>query len=149
MRRHIFMQKYHGFYKSDYYTSEFICFYCGMPADTIDHVPAIEIVDAYGGPTAVKESGFELQKVKCCRDCNSMIGSYGYTVEDRLEYVANKLMKKFEKCNPAYDLWSEEELDELGPNLRSMIGEALRKEAILYERARHALEKLKIVKFSR
>ena len=91
------------------------CVYCGVPADTYDHVPALAIVQA----SSDKDS-FSCYLVPACRECNSLLGTQGLTVTDRRVIVKKKLKARYRtflKCAKG----TPNELDDLGTNLREIV----------------------------
>ena len=48
------------------------CYYCGLRADSIDHIPAISTAYSLGADR-LDRKGFRLWKVMCCRECNSCL----------------------------------------------------------------------------
>ena len=95
-----------------------LCIYCGEPATCRDHVPPITRVcdyESYG----LKKEYYLL--APSCQSCNSILASsLQETILARIEYVKDKLKSKFKKHLDSYE-WSEEEISELGKNLRSKI----------------------------
>lgn len=108
--------------------SYFQCFYCGDPADTMDHQPPISRINGYRQLGLMHEF---YVKVPCCRECNSLLGNT--LTEDLIErdlLAKEKITKKY-KRDLALPLWDENEVNELGRNLREGIKNTrLRKEWI-------------------
>jgi hypothetical protein len=99
-------------------TDPLACVYCGMPADTIDHVPPLNWVYSLG-VESFERAGVALVLVPACRLCNSVLGDRKLpTVRDRAAVVAEKIRKMLLDHEAR---WSSKELDELGPNLRSYV----------------------------
>lgn len=95
-----------------------LCTYCGDPADTRDHVPPISRVSDYEAFGLRREVYI---KVPCCRECNSLAGD---TLQDnileRAEFIKGKLARKYLHRVSLVE-WDEDELDELGPILRTKV----------------------------
>lgn len=108
-----------------------LCVYCGQPADTMDHVPPLSRVDDYRAMGVAWEA-FLL--VKACRPCNLALGdSLQRDVLERIQ-VLKDLLSKGGRREFVRDLWDEDEVNELGKNLRSLVGSKLRKEQAMLER---------------
>lgn len=94
-----------------------LCTYCGAAADSLDHVVPYSWnhVKKRKGNAGSQGSG---EKVWSCRECNSLLGDKPlFTVEQRRDYIRKALSKRASKTA----VWSDEELDELGPSLRSAV----------------------------
>lgn len=99
------------------------CFYCGMPADTIDHVPPISKVAQYRQFNLANEL---YVKVTACRSCNTSLGdSLQINILERADVRRRQLEKEYAKFLKMPN-WSEEEISNLGKNLRSEIVTSLR-----------------------
>jgi hypothetical protein len=88
------------------------CIYCGDAASDRDHV-----VPVYYRSVRT----YETDTVPACRDCNSAILSNRplFTVEDRRAYVAGALRRRLAKTRSVE--WTDEELADLGPALRTAV----------------------------
>ena len=90
------------------------CYYCGAPADSIDHVT----------PQTIKTMcGFEFENpvtartetVKACRECNSSLGGRFFeTLADRKVAAKDHIRRKYKKYL-RIPQWTPEELAELEP----------------------------------
>lgn len=90
------------------------CYYCGQLAGTVDHVPPLSVYSALPN-----RDEYQPKLVSCCSECNSLLGASPLlTLGRRRVYIRKALKHRYRKILSAPD-WSEEELDELGPNLRS------------------------------
>lgn len=97
-----------------------MCAYCGDPADSIDHVPPVSRVDDYRA-LALRNEAF--LKVPACKECNDLAGDVlDESFLQRAERVKDSIGRKAEKYLRRIE-WDEEELQELGPNLRSKVEE--------------------------
>lgn len=82
------------------------CIYCGQPRTCYDHFPPRH--------TGVRR-GFLLP---ACTECNSTLGGRsGLDLGERFDFVKRRLRDKNKRLLDTPQ-WSDEELDELGPNLR-------------------------------
>lgn len=107
-----------------------LCVYCGEPADCVDHVPPLSRVYDFR-TLQVPEKYF---RVKCCTACNNMLGNTLQSdLLERIDVAKGMLRKRLGKRDVSY-LWVEEDLDDLGPNLRSHIGSNMRKTESLVRR---------------
>ena len=117
-KREILM-KLHGHKYKRHFTSEgYYCFYCADPADTLDHVPPLSAMDILDKKKRQKER-IPAALVPCCRECNGALGARQlWTVFDRLLYLESYYDAFFKKqCM----MWTEEEINELGPSLRESV----------------------------
>jgi hypothetical protein len=106
------------------------CYYCGMPAETTDHVIPQSLIHA------VKRSGDEMlllavedprrrMTVPACRECNGLAGyKYHETLADRAQYVRERLAHKHRKALATPD-WEPRELFQLSATLRRRVIAAL------------------------
>lgn len=94
------------------------CAYCGMPADSVDHIPPRHM--------RVQLSELELQamivmEVPACRECNSALGAKPLlTVGARREWVKSWLSRHYAKYLRIPE-WREEDLAALGQSLQGMV----------------------------
>lgn len=96
------------------------CVYCGVMADTIDHVPPLSAVHALGWKH-FHATGIRLYRVPACRECNMLlVQSGGMTVEERKKHIKRKLKLRYGKFLRGVH-WTKEEISELGSTLRDKI----------------------------
>lgn len=96
------------------------CAYCGVQADTYDHVPPLSMVHALGR-THFEQSGIKLWRVPACRECNCLLGKCPHhTITKRKQVIKGKLRQRYAKYLRSAH-WTGEELEELGHNLRVLI----------------------------
>lgn len=96
------------------------CYYCGDPATTMDHCPAVSVSYAYGYDYFEKQN-IKFWKVSCCRQCNLILGDrFLNTLSRRIRYVYDRLQKKYEKYLSMTE-WEPEELDELSGWLKEYV----------------------------
>ena len=98
------------------------CFYCSMPASTIDHIPAVSAVESLG-----VDVFNELVFVTCCLECNSELGNrWLNSVAERSGYLKAVYQRKYAAALRMPD-WDKEELDSIdGTTLRSSIEAGLK-----------------------
>lgn len=93
---------------------EYVCIYCGMPGYTKDHLLPVTMT----GQTQRKF----VAVVPACGECNNGIGNrIGHRVTARREEAHQHLRKKYRKALDAKRTWTDDELAQLGPNLRSAV----------------------------
>lgn len=90
------------------------CFYCGDARQCLDHVPPVTTVENID----LKKVDFEFLLYPSCIKCNNYLNKYE---EIDPYYRLSFLFSKYEKLINKIEPWTEEELNELGHNLRSMI----------------------------
>ncbi len=109
------------------------CAYCGVQADTIDHVPPIEIAYCYGPSNF---TSFEYWPA--CKQCNCVLGAKDLrTLAARKKEIARYLRRKYWKLLKM-PYWTDEEIDDLGYNLRSGLNEAQIVKRFIEQRIRYA-----------
>jgi hypothetical protein len=105
-----------------------ICIYCGQWASQRDHL----IPEPWSGPTVRTN----VATVPSCRECNTLIGDYlTFSITKRRAYAHEKLRERYAKwlrCKR----FTADELDEMGPNLRSTVEDGLRQRVLLEDRLR-------------
>lgn len=111
---------------SDFDEEALPCYYCGEPADTVDHVVPQSMLDA------ARDSGEEVliaalqdrrrrMTVACCQECNNLAGAkYHASLIERSEYVRTRLGHRHRKVLTMPD-WSATELMELSEQLRNLV----------------------------
>jgi hypothetical protein len=108
------------------------CFYCGVPADTIDHSPPraarASILDAG------LQKRYPFEEVDCCRECNGLLGYRGlWTLPLRKKFIRRILRWKYRRLL-AQPIWTETQLSELGYSLRTFVEHRARQKEILLQR---------------
>ena len=114
-------RRYSGIYSVPTWISNsdmrFTCFYCGDPAQSVDHVPPLAGVEAYRALGVVEE----YLKVPSCTECNSLLGDeVQETIMDRKDRIAELISKKYKKLM-AFEEWDDCEISELSGNLKRMV----------------------------
>jgi len=102
--------------------SKNICYYCGQRADCVDHVipkSALRQLAALGDEAITKRIiRNRALKVWCCHECNCLLSdSLQESLPERKAYLKAKLKKKY-KRTLNLPRWEEDEIAELGYNLR-------------------------------
>lgn len=98
-----------------------VCVYCGDPATTEDHAPPLSYAASMVDIWRAQGQRPRLRLFPCCRDCNSRLANFpSASLTERRAELKARLRDKHFRLLGEYD-WSKDELDELGPNLRSYI----------------------------
>jgi len=118
------------------------CVYCGDLAESDDHVPSL--CDAYAyGADALIESGRELRIYPACLDCNSRLQmNAGLDILSRQEIILHRLRRLLGQFKSD---WDEDELDDLGPNLRSAVEKQFILKKALTRRVKYASDLSNII----
>lgn len=106
------------------------CYYCGCPAETVDHVPprSVRPILIQMGVTR-----WDFIEVEACKECNCVLGHKSlWTLTERKAYIKQWLRRRYRRyiSMPA---WTDAELDELGRGIQQyvdqgrIIGELARK----------------------
>ena len=108
-----------------------VCYYCGEPADSVDHVipqVVLKVLDPMDRDYCVRR----IWEVAACRDCNSVLGTKLFpTIRKRVSYLKGRLRSRYKRLLVA-PRWEDWETMELGDNLRSYVEAAqLRKRIVL------------------
>lgn len=116
------------------------CKYCGMPADTVDHVVPQSLAEKArlsGNPDWASDIvRARIQTVSCCHDCNNALGDRVFpTVQDRKLAIKRRLRRKFKRLLDSPN-WTEEELAELDEHLRGFVLRRQRLKIEIRERLR-------------
>lgn len=99
------------------------CFYCGEPADALDHCPPLSRVSDYRSLGLAHERYWI---VPCCGECNNLLGKTLQPSLGRRHDVCKRLL--YAKLHRKLDVpeWTEEELEDFGPRLRHEVEAAQR-----------------------
>lgn len=94
------------------------CIYCGVPADSIDHIPPRHMRDQLLGVGLV---AMHEREVSSCRECNSALGARPLiTITERRDYIKEYLRRRYKSVLRIKD-WREDDLALFGDDLRKMI----------------------------
>lgn len=113
------LMKIHGHkYERHFLTEGYYCFYCSDPAQCLDHVPPISIIENYSYEVRKKHK-MPTALVPSCLECNAYLSDRSLpTVMDRLLYLESHYEAYFKKQQA---MWTEDEINELGTSLRDFI----------------------------
>lgn len=111
------------------------CYYCGVPADGIDHVP----------PRSVRSILIQEQnrrwpfvEVNCCHECNSILGARPpWTLPERKAKVKIALRRRYGRVLHMPD-WTEAQIAEYEE--RSLLGAYIRESVLIARIARQRIE---------
>lgn len=111
------------------------CYYCGLPASSVDHVVPRAFLSAISG-VDLSVNRHRILTVPACRECNSLLGaSYQGTLEERKAHLKSILKTRYRKLLSSPP-WSEAELEEIGPHLREEIERNMRNRDLIEARIR-------------
>lgn len=114
------------------------CTYCGLPADSVDHVVPRHLLERADAAGLDLFRVFRMQRwtVPACRECNSIIGARIFkTLAERRAAAHKGIRKKYAALLRIPD-WSEDDLAEMGPRAREDIRHAIRARDGVRERLR-------------
>lgn len=131
--------KKHGFKYTRHYTKERNeCFYCGRPADTLDHVPPLSMMDFLDREKR-KRDDLPAVLVPCCIECNTALGDRMLSnVYERLLFLECYYDKKLSKLK---SFWSEEEIENMGFSFANSLKDRKQLQQIFTEQIRHIQKK--------
>lgn len=119
------------------------CAYCGLPADTEDHVTPLAFYHA--GLEVVDMSEMRLALVPACRECNLIAGSHVFpTVLQKRRYIQERLRCRYKKLLEIPE-WSEDDLDELSLSLARYVRRSLRLREIIWRRITYRAQPVRVV----
>ena len=115
--RKLLLKVFGPLYSFKYLDDRLRCVYCADVREHLDHIPPLSALDKFG-TKQFRKNEIEFMTVPSCKLCNTALGSRLYlTYEDRLVFLYNRIIDKIEKT----PIWSDDEMDELGSNLKQMI----------------------------
>lgn len=105
-------------YKRHFISEGFYCFYCADPANVLDHVPPLTVMDNLDYDYR-RKNDIPCSLITCCNECNTALGNKKlFTVMDRLVFLESYYDVKLQKQR---NLWTDDEIDELGRNLKDFV----------------------------
>lgn len=118
--RNTLLAKYAALYRPAPNCAEGVCAYCGLPADSKDHVPSLSFV-AEMGTMHCFDNKIPLVLVPSCRECNSILGNKLLpTFEERRHFIAKKLKTRYGKY-ARLRKWDFDEIAEIGRGLKPLL----------------------------
>jgi hypothetical protein len=118
------------------------CYYCGVPADTIDHVVPKSLLDAVRdsgeeGLIAAVSERHRRMTVPSCHECNSLAGAlYHQTLDERADFVRERLARRYARILAMPD-WSPSEIATLSERLQKHVIAGLLKRDLARRRLRY------------
>lgn len=110
------------------------CFYCGVPANSIDHVIPRVILRCLD-PAVARDHRYRWT-VRACHECNTLLGSRVFdTLEARRAALKDILRRRHKRLLDAPD-WTEAELAACGPVLQGYLRQQQRRRHVLQARLR-------------
>ena len=114
------------------------CYYCGLPANSIDHVVPQALLnrvkDDYEVWKALKAR--RRLTVDSCRECNSLLGSkYDHALVKRKQRLKEALIRKYINVLEIPQ-WNNHEIAALSGMLQQHVLQGIKKQAIVRERLR-------------
>ena len=114
------------------------CFYCDFPAECQDHVPPVSLIAAI--LRVFPDVKLTPVLVPACAECNNLLkDDLSYTPKERLSFLAERYGYLIGRFNSS---WTDEEIAELGYNLKNFIKShtrLLRRRSEKYYRIKHKL----------
>ena len=96
------------------------CYYCGAPAETIDHVPPQSVRPILIEYNVTK---WNFVEVDACRECNSLLGArQPWALAERKAKIKELLRKQYRRYLEIPE-WTEVELGDLGRGLSDFVAE--------------------------
>jgi hypothetical protein len=109
------------------------CTYCGLPADSIDHVPPQSVRPIL---TGLQVTRFAFVEVAACRQCNSYLSDrQPWTVAGRKQRIKEWLKRRYGAYLRMPD-WSDTELCELGRTMQEFVVEGQIMKRLIQQRLR-------------
>jgi len=94
-----------------------ICTYCGDTADSLDHFIPHSYAQKNGEPKSFARS----KTIPACRECNCILGTrLFYSIGERAAYLKDRYLSRYKKILSTPE-WDDEELEDMGYNMRMLI----------------------------
>jgi hypothetical protein len=108
------------------------CAYCGMPAETEDHVIPITFYQA--GMDAIQMSHWRFSLVPACRECNVLASNFVFdTVSKKRRFIQERLKCRYRKIL-AIPFWDEDEIESLSEDFARYVKHGLKLKEIISRR---------------
>jgi 5-methylcytosine-specific restriction endonuclease McrA len=123
-----------------YWEDDESCYYCGEIANTVDHVIPKSLLDKINS-LEDEEVAQELKSkrkltVPACKECNCVLSnSFQRSLQERKTHLKKRLRRRYKKLLEMPN-WAEDELKEIGPNLRHYILAGISKKESIERRLR-------------
>ena len=98
------------------------CTYCGLPADSVDHVIPLALRDTLREVGGWRNKwGRISDTVPSCRECNSVAGAKVFdTIDEKRRYIHDRMRDRYASVL-RMPQWTDEDKAELGPGLRQYV----------------------------
>lgn len=94
------------------------CYYCGVIADTKDHVPPLSVRSRL---ITLGIDRWTFVEVPACRECNNALGARSlFTLTERKRYMKAWLLRRYKRYLNLPE-WTDAELGRMGPTLQSHV----------------------------
>lgn len=104
---------YHESYERHPSLKDYECFYCGMSAETEDHIPPLSLIETF--------PSYDRILVRSCRSCNGLLGSRPLlSPSTRVEYLIKRYQRRWRKDIDMPN-WTDWEIEELSGRLKRQI----------------------------
>jgi ribosomal protein L34E len=137
-RHRMFLAHTYGHLYERHFSSRPGCFYCGDPADSIDHCPPLNFMEVKDQKW-FKQRKIKFYTVASCSQCNRRLSNKPFlTLHERADYI----LRRLEKNTDEIVSWSEDEIMEMSKVFEKAIRARHRQHQQLFERVRFAQELL-------
>ena len=110
------------------------CYYCGMVADSTDHVPPLTVRNRLAAAGLMDRYPF--RTVPCCRECNSALGPRApFSLMERKRWVKAWIRRRYAKYLKIPP-WEDNEIGHLGPVLQGYVLAGIERQRVVLERLR-------------
>lgn len=114
-----------------------VCYYCGQTACDREHVIERSILNSLQSVSIGLRQEIAGQRklmVPSCRECNALlVGTVQFSLKERKTFVKMRLRQKYSKLLSMPN-WTDEELNGIGPHIRSHIVNSLKCKEIVQRR---------------
>lgn len=107
------------------------CFYCGCEATHVDFAPPLKHANFY------LKSGYsaDFYKIPACYECHDFLqNQINGLLSERFDMVKDCLAKKYKKPISIFESWNQDEMNELGCDLKKSIEAGMKLGEEAYER---------------
>lgn len=95
------------------------CYYCGLPATDVDHIPPLTIRNRLADLGLTGRYAYH--EVQSCHECNIALGSRAlFTLPERKRYIKVWLRKRYQRLL-RMPTWSDTEIAQIGYTLRTSL----------------------------
>jgi hypothetical protein len=117
------------------------CAYCGDQRDVLDHVPPITYAYQYLDLKKFHKDGGQFLLYPCCNTCNELLGAKKlFDYPSRAAYLWGKYSSMIKQFS-----WDQEELQELGNNLKTIVLSYEKQRAEYIKKLRGVEDTLRII----